>query len=148
MPNFPPATAEDTPIDDTEVPVPSTEGLPSPLERPPSTEKDQPQTVDNRMSIKVHDNQGSEVTFKVKQDTMLGKLMHVYCTKNGKSPNSVRFLLNGSRIKPDDTPASVSADNLTSFFHRRLIADANSSKWKRATASTCSRSKSGVQHLT
>jgi hypothetical protein len=104
------ATVEDAPMDDAEVPIPSSESLNTPLTAGPlPADEEQIQPADGRISIKVCDNQGSDVTFKVKLNTKLGKLMKVYSEKIGKSPGSIRFLLEGSRITPEDTPASVRA---------------------------------------
>lgn len=36
--------------------------------------------------------------------------MTAYCERQGKSMESVRFLYDGMRILPDNTPASVSED--------------------------------------
>lgn len=34
--------------------------------------------------------------------------MKIYCARQGKSMNSLRFLVDGERIRPDQTPAEVS----------------------------------------
>ncbi|RKP22789.1 Rad60/SUMO-like domain-containing protein, partial [Syncephalis pseudoplumigaleata] len=48
-----------------------------------------------------------EVFFKIKRTTALKKLMHAYCERQGKSVESVRFLYDGIRILPDNTPVEV-----------------------------------------
>lgn len=46
--------------------------------------------------------------FKIKKATPLKKLMEAYCEKQGKSPNALRFLFDGVRINPTDTPEKAS----------------------------------------
>ena len=70
---------------------------------------------------------GNEVYFKVKRTTEVGtirsflenlildismsaqfrKVMNAYCKKVGADPDSVRFLFDGVRIRPEQTPADV-----------------------------------------
>jgi len=45
--------------------------------------------------------------FKIKRTTALKKLMDAFCERQGKAPNSVRFLFDGSRVQPSDTPESL-----------------------------------------
>lgn len=59
------------------------------------------------LNIKVTDN-NNEVFFKIKRSTKLEKLMLAFCERQGKSPNSVRFLFEGQRVQPTDTPDTVS----------------------------------------
>jgi hypothetical protein len=73
-------------------------GQPNPgLEAPPPTE---------HLNIKVTDN-NNEVFFKIKRTTKLEKLMTAFCERQGKSLNSVRFLFEGQRVQPTDTPDTV-----------------------------------------
>lgn len=58
------------------------------------------------LNIKVADN-NNEVFFKIKRSTKLEKLMNAFCERQGKSSNSVRFLFEGSRVQPSDTPDTV-----------------------------------------
>jgi small ubiquitin-related modifier len=58
------------------------------------------------LNIKVTDN-NNEVFFKIKRSTKLEKLMNAFCERQGKSLNSVRFLFDGQRVQPTDTPDSV-----------------------------------------
>jgi hypothetical protein len=61
------------------------------------------------LNIKVTDN-NNEVFFKIKRTTQLKKLMDAFCERQGKAPNSVRFLFDGARVQPTDSPESVSSD--------------------------------------
>jgi hypothetical protein len=63
--------------------------------------------LDEKLNIKVTDN-NNEVFFKIKRTAFLKKLMNAFCDKQGKDPKSVRFLFDGSRVQPTDTPETVS----------------------------------------
>lgn len=67
-------------------------------EEPPKTE---------HLNIKVTDN-NNEVFFKIKRTTALSKLMNAFCERQGKNLNTVRFLFDGARVNPTDSPDSVS----------------------------------------
>lgn len=66
---------------------------------------DQPKS--EHLNIKVTDN-NNEVFFKIKRTTALSKLMNAFCERQGKAPSSVRFLFDGARVNPTDSPDSVS----------------------------------------
>jgi small ubiquitin-related modifier len=58
------------------------------------------------LNIKVTDN-NNEVFFKIKRTTQLKKLMDAFCDRQGKQPSTVRFLFDGTRVRPEDTPDTV-----------------------------------------
>lgn len=58
------------------------------------------------LNIKVTDN-NNEVFFKIKKTTPLKKLMDAFCERQGRDTKSVRFLFDGTRVRPDDSPDSV-----------------------------------------
>ncbi|KAJ9157308.1 hypothetical protein NKR23_g134 [Pleurostoma richardsiae] len=58
------------------------------------------------LNIKVTDN-NNEVFFKIKRSTKLEKLMNAFCDRQGKSLSSVRFLFEGQRVQPFDTPDTL-----------------------------------------
>ncbi|KAL2354097.1 ubiquitin-related domain-containing protein [Cryomyces antarcticus] len=62
-----------------------------------------PQQVSEHLNIKVTDN-NNEVFFKIKRTTALKKLMDAFCDRQGKSPQSVRFLFDGTRVSETDSP--------------------------------------------
>lgn len=68
---------------------------------------EQPQGPTEHLNIKVTDN-NNEVFFKIKRSTKLEKLMTAFCERQGKTPASVRFLFEGQRVQPTDTPDTVS----------------------------------------
>jgi len=49
----------------------------------------------------------NEVYFKIKRQTPLRKLIDAYCQRQAKSASSIRFLYDGQRIQPDQTPEEV-----------------------------------------
>lgn len=73
------------------------------------------------LNIKVTDN-NNEVFFKIKRSTKLQKLMTAFCHRQGKSENSVRFLFEGQRVQPTDTPDTVGC--CLAALSRVILADA------------------------
>jgi len=74
-------------------------------EEPPASE---------HLNIKVTDNH-NEVFFKIKRTTALKKLMDAFCDRQGKQPATVRFLFDGARVQPTDSPDSVSLSSFSPF---------------------------------
>ncbi|KAJ6445574.1 ubiquitin-like modifier SUMO [Purpureocillium lavendulum] len=77
------------------------DGVPS-----PDQAQEAPAAGSEHLNIKVTDN-NNEVFFKIKRGTKLEKLMNAWCERQGKSITSVRFLFDGSRVQPTDTPDAV-----------------------------------------
>ena len=73
---------------------------------PAANKEEAPQAVEH-LNIKVTDN-NNEVFFKIKRTTQLKKLMDAFCERQGKAPSSVRFLFDGQRVQPTDSPDTVS----------------------------------------
>jgi hypothetical protein len=67
---------------------------------------DAPPAAPEHLNIKVTDN-NNEVFFKIKRNTKLEKLMLAFCERQGKTLQSVRFLFEGQRVQPSDTPDTV-----------------------------------------
>lgn len=65
-----------------------------------------PAAASDHLNIKVTDN-NNEVFFKIKRSTPLKKLMDAFCDRQGKQMSTVRFLFDGARVRPDDTPDTV-----------------------------------------
>lgn len=78
---------------------PDENGSPAVPEKPEGGSND-------HLNIKVTDN-NNEVFFKIKRTTALKKLMDAFCERQGKAPSSVRFLFDGSRVQPTDSPETV-----------------------------------------
>lgn len=73
------------------------------------------------LNIKVTDN-NNEVFFKIKKSTKLEKLMGAFCERQGKALNSVRFLFEGQRVQPTDTPDTVSPHVSRLINKRRRVS--------------------------
>lgn len=67
---------------------------------------DAPAPPPEHLNIKVTDN-NNEVFFKIKRNTKLEKLMSAFCERQGKTMTSVRFLFEGQRVQPSDTPDTL-----------------------------------------
>jgi len=80
----------------------SQHGSPHGEETKPSTE---------HINLKVLDQEGNEVFFKIKKQTPLRKLMEAYCQRQGISLNSIRFLYDGQRLQAEQTPKSLEMDD-------------------------------------
>merc|ERR1711988_1737657 len=63
------------------------------------------------IQLKVKDQQGSEVQFKIKKSTPLRKLMDAYCNRLGLQAQQVRFMVDGERIGPDDTAEKLGLED-------------------------------------
>ncbi|XP_953735.1 ubiquitin-related protein, putative [Theileria annulata] len=74
-------------------------------------ENNQPEPENEHIQLKVRSPDGSEVYFKIKKKTKLEKLMNTYCSRLGQSPEAVRFLFDGDRIKGDATPEELGIEN-------------------------------------
>ena len=63
------------------------------------------------VAVKVVTQDGNEVHFKTKMNTPMQKLMHAFCTRQGVSTNSVRFLFDGNRLNETQTPLRLGFEN-------------------------------------
>ncbi|KAL4894003.1 ubiquitin-related domain-containing protein [Aspergillus ambiguus] len=73
------------------------------------------------LNIKVTDN-NNEVFFKIKRSTQLSKLMNAFCERQGKQMSTVRFLFDGTRVRPEDTPDTLDMqDGDTLEVHQEQI---------------------------
>jgi len=77
------------------------------------------------LNIKVTDN-NNEVFFKIKRTTQLKKLMDAFCERQGKTPSSVRFLFDGTRVQPTDSPETLDmADGDSLEVHQEQLGGGN-----------------------
>ncbi|RYO73864.1 hypothetical protein DL766_010626 [Monosporascus sp. MC13-8B] len=72
----------------------------------PTGDRPEAPAPSEHLNIKVTDN-NNEVFFKIKRSTKLEKLMTAFCERQGKSIQSVRFLFEGQRVQPADTPDTL-----------------------------------------
>jgi len=65
----------------------------------------------DHLNLKVKSQDGNEIYFKVKKTTQFRKVMIAYCRKVGADQDSVRFLFDGTRIRPDQTPQELEMED-------------------------------------
>lgn len=88
---------------------------------PPAERPEAPAGGVEHLNIKVTDN-NNEVFFKIKRSTKLEKLMTAFCERQGKTLASVRFLFEGQRVQPTDTPDTLEmADGDSLEVHQEQI---------------------------
>ena len=54
---------------------------------------------------------GEETYFKIKKSTKMQKVFDTYAQRKGVQASSLRFLLDGDRIQPDQTPKQLELDD-------------------------------------
>lgn len=82
------------------------------------------------INIKVVDGKGSEVFFKIKSSTKLGKLMDAYAERAGHVKSSVRFMFDGIKVKPENTPLDLDMnDNDTIEVMIEQVGGARLPRW-------------------
>lgn len=62
------------------------------------------------LNIKVTDAD-NEIFFKIRKETPLRKLMDAFCNRQGTSMNSVRFVYEGERVQPNNTPEELEMED-------------------------------------
>ncbi|GLU01549.1 hypothetical protein SLE2022_188550 [Rubroshorea leprosula] len=63
------------------------------------------------ITVMVKSQDGSEVYFRIKPQTQFHKLMNQYCLKTSLDVNSVTFLFDGRRLRPEETPEKVAMED-------------------------------------
>lgn len=64
-----------------------------------------------QVTVRVKDSSGEEMFFKVKRETKMSKIFDAYANRKGVGQNSLRFMLDGVRIKPDETPKMLELED-------------------------------------
>lgn len=76
---------------------------------------------ETHINLKVSDG-SSEIFFKIKKTTPLKRLMEAFAKRQGKEIESLRFLYDGVRVLPDQTPEDLDMeDNDIIEAHREQI---------------------------
>eukprot|EP00913_Durusdinium_trenchii_P033309 g31184.t1 len=81
------------------------------------------------IQLKVKDQQGSEVQFKIKKTTPLRKLMDAYCSRLGLQASQVRFMVDGERIAADDTAEKLGLEEMGCILEVKHQSDSPGSKY-------------------
>eukprot|EP00571_Detonula_confervacea_P004531 CAMPEP_0172327480 /NCGR_PEP_ID=MMETSP1058-20130122/59706_1 /TAXON_ID=83371 /ORGANISM="Detonula confervacea, Strain CCMP 353" /LENGTH=194 /DNA_ID=CAMNT_0013044549 /DNA_START=67 /DNA_END=651 /DNA_ORIENTATION=+ len=63
------------------------------------------------ITIRVKDQTGEETMFKIKKSTRMSKVFGAYAQRKGVELESLRFLLDGERIGPDETPKMLELED-------------------------------------
>jgi len=63
------------------------------------------------ITIRVKDQTGEETMFKIKKSTKMSKVFGAYAQRKGVEMASLRFLLDGERIGPDETPKMLELED-------------------------------------
>jgi small ubiquitin-related modifier len=66
---------------------------------------------DSVISIKVKDQSGGEIVFKIKPSTKFGRVWDAYCQKKAWDVGQVRFVFDGERLKPEQTPEEIGMED-------------------------------------
>ena len=85
----------------------------------PNTDSDV--KADN-IQLGVKDQNGNVTQFKIKQSTQLKKLMNSYCSRKGIAMDTIRFTMDGTRLRGDLTPKDydmVEGDELEVFMEQQ-----------------------------
>lgn len=65
---------------------------------------------DTHINLKVSDG-SSEIFFKIKRSTPMRRLMEAFCKRQGKPMDTLRFLVDGTRVGPDNTPDDLDLED-------------------------------------
>ncbi|KAL9185563.1 hypothetical protein ACHAXT_003340 [Thalassiosira profunda] len=63
------------------------------------------------ITVRVKDQTGEETMFKIKKSTKMSKVFTAYAQRKGVEAASLRFLLDGERIGPDETPKMLELED-------------------------------------
>jgi len=67
---------------------------------------------ENTLTLVVKDQTGAELQFKVKKETKLQRVMEAYANSKGVDMNSLRFTIDGDRIRGDQTPKMLEMEDM------------------------------------
>ncbi|KAL2065576.1 hypothetical protein VTL71DRAFT_3246 [Oculimacula yallundae] len=82
-----------------------------PADNAPQAPEEKPEVKPDSLEIKIKDQSENETIFKIKKHTKFGKVFDAYCQRQGLARNTVRFLLDGTRIQDHDTPESLDIED-------------------------------------
>lgn len=74
------------------------------------SEQPKDEKSDTHINLKVSDGT-AEIFFKIKKTTPMKRLMEAFCKRQGKSMESLRFLIDGTRVSPDNTPEDLDLED-------------------------------------
>ena len=68
-------------------------------------------TTPSSLNIRLRDQTGEETFFKVKTTTKLDKVFNAFATRKGVAASDLRFLLEGARVRGDQTVADIGMED-------------------------------------
>lgn len=77
------------------------------IDKPTEENTQEVEKAPEKINIKVVDSDGSEIFFMIKTTTSLQKLINAYCKRQGITKGVARFIFDGNRIGPEDTPETL-----------------------------------------
>jgi small ubiquitin-related modifier len=80
-------------------------------QKPNIGEKEDKPTADNVLTLQLKDQAGDILSFKVKDSSQMKKIFAAYAQRKGVPVETFRFLLDGNRVNPNDTPSSLSLED-------------------------------------
>ncbi|KAH8082947.1 hypothetical protein JL720_8456 [Aureococcus anophagefferens] len=66
---------------------------------------------DSSLNIRVRDQTGEEVYFKIKPTTQLVKVFNAYAQRKGINVTSLHFFFDGMRVRNDQTPQDIDMED-------------------------------------
>lgn len=75
------------------------------------SQEDKKDDAKDQINLKVKDQDNSEVHFKVKMTTKFEKIFNAFCSRKALQPDAVRFLFDGTRINPTQTPKDLDMED-------------------------------------
>jgi len=66
---------------------------------------------DAAITLHVKESTGEEIAFKVKKSTKMSKIFDAYASRKGVRSDVLRFMLDGKRIKAEDTPKMLELED-------------------------------------
>lgn len=69
------------------------------------------ETSADRLSLRVVNHAGAEIVFRVRQTTVLSKVINAYCESTGVEKAAMRFLVDGLRLCEEKTPADYNLED-------------------------------------
>lgn len=61
-------------------------------------------TDNKHIHLKVYDNEGTEIEYKVKKSISFAKILQEYCKGKSVSPNTLRLTYKGKEVSQYDSP--------------------------------------------
>ena len=68
------------------------------------------------ITIRVRNMVAQITCFRVKKTTLMRQIFHTYAQRQGVEPISLRFLLDGERIEPTQTPLMLELQDYDEIF--------------------------------